>query len=149
MMGFNSRLDTIQAAILRVKLKYLDKWIGSRRRNAKLYSQLLSRIDKIITPYIAPYANPSFNYFAIRIKDGRGARDKLAVYLKEKGVSCSVYYPISLHLQETYKDLGYRKGDLPISERVQEDTLALPMYPELKEEQIEFIVKNIRDFFSG
>jgi len=145
--GFNSRLDTIQAAILRVKLRHLTQWIEKRRKNAQLYCQFLSEIKEVEPPYIAPYARHSFNYFTIRIRQGKQVRDKLQRYLLEQGISTNIYYPLSLHLQKVYKHLGYKKGDLPVSEKVQEENLGLPMFPELREDQIELVTRAIKNFF--
>lgn len=144
--GFNSRLDALQAAILRVKLKYLDHWIKLRCDKASLYSQLLGQIDGIEPPYIEEYNKPSFNYYTIRIKDSRINRNELKKYLEAKGIQTIVYYPLSLHLQEVYKPLGYKPGDFPESELAQEQVLSLPMFPELSEGQIEMIARSIANF---
>ena len=144
--GYNSRLDTLQAAILLVKLKHLDIWIERRRNNAALYSSLLDRLPGIITPFVAEYGKHSFNYYNLRITSGAGSRDRLEKYLLEKGISCGVYYPLSLHLQSTYAHLGYHKGSLPVSEKIQEEVIALPLYPEMKKDQIELVVQVIKDF---
>jgi dTDP-4-amino-4,6-dideoxygalactose transaminase len=127
MHGFNSRLDTIQAAILRVKLRYIDRWIKDRQENAAFYNQMLSNTD-IEIPFVPDYARHSFNYYTIRIKKNR---DKLQKHLKENGIANAVYYPLCLHLQDVYKDLGYKSGDFPIAEKVQNEVLSLPIYSEL------------------
>jgi len=145
--GFNSRLDTIQAAILKVKLKYIDNWIEKRIKNAKIYTRLLSRIDEVIPPYISQDVKHSFNYYTIRIKNGKKVRDSLMRYLIENGISCGIYYPVPQHLQKTNRYLGYKKGDFPISEKIQEEILTLPMFPELEKKEIEFIVEKIEEFF--
>ena len=142
--GFNSRLDAIQAAILRVKLKHLDKWNELRRSKASLYSRLLSQIDSVEPPYVEEHNKPSCNYYTIRLKDSRLDRNELRKHLESKGIQTKVYYPLSLHLQEVYKSLGYKPGDFPQSEQAQEQVLSLPMYPELSEEQIEQIVGEIK-----
>ncbi|MFC2017476.1 DegT/DnrJ/EryC1/StrS family aminotransferase [Chloroflexota bacterium] len=144
--GFNSRLDALQAAILSVKLKHLDHWNELRRSKASLYTQLLSQIDGIEPPCIEEYNKPSHNYYTIRLKDSRLNRNGLRKYLESKGIQTIVYYPLSLHLQETYKSLGYKLGDFPESEQAQEQVLSLPMYPELTEEQIEEVVGEIKKF---
>ncbi len=143
--GFNSRLDSLQAAILRVKLRHLDEWIERRRRNAELYSQLLGEINGIETPYIAPKSNHVFNYYTIRLRKNRGDRDKLREYLLSQGIATAIYYPLSLHLQEVYKPLGHREGEFPESEEAQREVLSLPMYPELATEQIEKIAALVRE----
>lgn len=141
--GFNSRLDSLQAAILRVKLGHLDQWIEQRRHKAALYSELLGNIEEIETPYQAPYAYHVFNYYTIRL---RNRRNELQEFLATQGISNAIYYPLSLHLQEVYRDLGYKPGSLPQSEQAQEETISLPMYPELEDKQIESIAAAIRNF---
>ncbi|MCL0058890.1 DegT/DnrJ/EryC1/StrS family aminotransferase, partial [Dehalococcoidia bacterium] len=144
--GFNSRLDELQAAILRVKLGYLDEWNELRRQKASVYSQLLGEVEGIEPPYIAPDSCHIFNYYTIRLRNSRGDRDKLRQYLTSQGIATAIYYPLSLHLQEVYKSLGYKPGDFPESEQAQEQVLSLPMYPELSEVQIEEIVNEIKQF---
>jgi dTDP-4-amino-4,6-dideoxygalactose transaminase len=139
--GFNSRLDTLQAAILRVKLKYIDKWIKMRQEKAKYYNKLLSTTD-IVTPFIPDYAKHSFNYYTIRIKE---KRDKVSEHLKENGIASAIYYPLCLHLQDVYKGLGYKSGDFTIAEKIQNEVLSLPIYPELEEKEIEEIVTKIKE----
>ncbi len=142
--GFNSRLDALQAAILRVKLKHLEKWNEQRRSKALLYDRLLSQLDGIETPFVEKDVKPSCNYYTIRLKDSRLRRDELRKHLDSKGIQTMVYYPLSLHLQEVYKYLGHKVGDFPQSERAQEQVLSLPMYAELGEGQIEEIVRVIK-----
>jgi len=134
--GYNARLDSLQAAILRVKLKHLDEWNHKRREVAAYYNQLLSA--KGITVPVLGDANKvhSCNYYTIRIADRDGVQNRL----KEKGITSMIYYPISLHLQEVYKGLGYKKGDFPKSEKAQGEVLSLPIYAELSKEQIEEVV---------
>ena len=145
--GFNSRLDTLQAAILSVKLKRLDSWNELRLNKAALYNQLLSEIDGIQPPFVEEFGKPSFNYYTIRLKDSRLARDKLRKHLESRGIQTMVYYPLSLHLQDAYRTLGYGASDFPESEQAQEQVLSLPMYPELSQEQIGKIAEAIKDFF--
>jgi len=147
--GFNSRLDALQAAILRVKLRHLDRWNDSRRRIADVYGKLLGKIDGIQTPCQQPHTTPVFNYYTIRLKDFRISRGQLQQHLKSQGIDTAIYYPLSLHLQEAYKPLGYKWGDFPESEHAQDEVLSLPMYPELSAEQIERIVKTIMRFLGG
>jgi len=144
--GFNSRLDSLQAAILRVKLKHLDEWIEMRREKAILYSQLLSEIEGTEPPFEAPYSYHIFNYYTVRLNNSELNRNKLRKYLSSQGIATAVYYPLSLHLQGVYKPLGYKLSDFPESERAQEEVLSLPMYPELAEEHIEKIVKAAGSF---
>lgn len=141
--GFNSRLDELQAAILRVKLRYLDGWNEARRQKASIYSRLFGEIEVIEPPYVAPYSHHIFNYYTIRL---RNSRDRLREHLNAQGIATAVYYPLSLHLQEVYKSLGYKPGDFPESERAQEQVLSLPIYPELSEEQIKDIVAESKKF---
>jgi len=142
--GFNSRLDSLQAAILRVKLRHLDDWLELRRQKASLYARLLEPIDDIEPPYAAPYGYHIFNYYTIRLRDSRITRNELQEQLHAEGIATAIYYPLSLHLQEVYKHLGYKPGDFPNSEKAQEEVLSLPIYPELTEEQIENIVAVVR-----
>jgi len=144
-IGYNSRLDAIQAAILNVKLRYLDEWTDKRRKVASLYNrEFLSRglQDEINFPMLAD--NHVFHQYCIQID----RRDDLAGYLKENGVGTSVYYPLPLHLQECFQELGYKKGDLPTSEKVSERILALPIDPELDQDQIVYIVNCIHNFIT-
>jgi len=146
MHGFNSRLDALQAAILRVKLKHLDRWNELRRSKAALYTRLLSRIDGIGPPYFEKNCKPSCNYYTVRIKGSRLSRDELRKHLESEGIQTMVYYPLSLHLQEVYKYLKHKSGDFPQSEQAQEQVLTLPIYPELGDEQIEDIAQAIGKF---
>jgi dTDP-4-amino-4,6-dideoxygalactose transaminase len=145
MNGYNSRLDELQAAILRVKLKYLDQWNKMRRQNAAYYNELFKQygLKEIITPYESPQTKHVYHLYTIRTQK----RDELQKFLKIKGISTGVYYPVPLHLQEVYKNSGYKLGDFPVSEKAAQETLSLPMYPELTEEDQQRIVKQIRDFY--
>ena len=141
MHGFNSRLDSLQAAILQVKLPYIDNWIAKRRENADKYNQVLFDMD-VVPPFIPTESFHAFNYFTIRVRHGR---DHVSALLREKGIASAVYYPLCLHLQETYKEFGYEKGDFPVAERLQDEVLSLPMYPELSGEEIESVCQAIQD----
>ena len=136
--GFNSRLDNLQAAILRVKLRYLDRWIGMRQTNAAYYNQLLKDLDLLLPSD----KQAAFNYYTVRI--GGGQRDKLQMALKKEGIATAVYYPLCLHLQEIYKNLDYEEGSFPIAEQAQKEVLSLPMYAELKKEEIKRIATIIK-----
>lgn len=145
-VGLNSRLDAMQAAILRVKLPHLDAWTEARQRNAATYRELF--IDKGLTEAIhlpVKYDNGRhiYNQFVIRVAD---KRDELKQFLQENDIGSDIYYPVSLHLQECFAYLGYKAGDFPESERASRETLALPIYPELKTEQQEFVVDKIAEF---
>jgi dTDP-4-amino-4,6-dideoxygalactose transaminase len=145
MPGFNSRLDELQAAILRVKLGHLDNWIEMRRQKAALYSKLLGQIDGLEPPYAAADVYHVFNYYTVRI-DLKLNRDKLSEFLNRQGIATAIYYPLSLHLQPVYKPLGYKPGDFPQSEKAQKEVLSLPIYPELKDEEIEAIASILIQF---
>jgi dTDP-4-amino-4,6-dideoxygalactose transaminase len=142
-LGFNSRLDSIQAAILGVKLNHLEEWNRKRRQVAQKYNELL-RDTPVVTPYEAPNIEHVYHQYTIRADQ----RDQLAEFLKENGVGTMVYYPIPIHLQTIYKDLGYKEGSLPHSEKAAKEVLSLPMYPELTDEQIETVAGAIRKFYS-
>jgi len=143
-IGYNSRLDELQAAILRVKLKRLDEWIKARRRSAHLYNELLAEVEKVVTPIELSGNKHIYNYYTIRAE----GRDELRDYLKSKEIATAIYYPLPLHLQEVYKSLGYKEGDFPVAERAAKEVLSLPMYPELTEEQIKFVADSIKEFHS-
>ena len=143
MEGYNYRADSIQTAILRVKLKHLANWNEKRRTNAKKYNSLLKDLP-LITPKEMPYAKHVYHLYVIRGKK----RDELSKWLNSKGIDTGVHYPIPLHLQPAYKYLGIAKGSLPVAEEFCSQALSLPMFPELKEEQIELIAKKIKNFLS-
>ena len=144
--GFNSRLDAIQAALLRVKFKHLDEWSSLRRQRAALYSRLLGEMDGIETPYIAEHNTTSANYYTVRLRDQHINRSELRQHLASKDIDTSVYYPLSLHLQEAYKNLGHRRGDFPESELAQEQVLSFPMFPEISEEQVIEVVERVKEY---
>ena len=143
-VGGNFRLDALQAAVLRVKLKHLPAWTTGRRRNAERYRRLFAEAGlagKLTLPADVP--GHIYNQFAIRV----GNRDKLQAFLTERKIGTEVYYPVPLHLQECFAGLKYRKGDLPVSEEMAETSLALPIYPELTEDQQREVVGAIAAFF--
>lgn len=142
-LGYNSRLDELQAAILRVKLKYLDTWISRRQEIANLYTSLLSDIPYVVTPIVKSDRTHTFHQYVIRAQN----RDDLQKYLFDSGIGSTVYYPLPLHLQPAYKSLGYKKGDFPEAEKASSEVLALPMWPELKDEEVKEVVKVIREFY--
>jgi dTDP-4-amino-4,6-dideoxygalactose transaminase len=141
-LGFNSRLDSLQAAILGVKLKYLDDWNEARRRLAQRYNELLAELP-VATPYESPDAHHVYHQYTIRAPQ----RDTLAAYLKERGIGTMIYYPVPLHLQGLYADLGYGEGSLPASEAASREVLSLPMYPEVTEAQQVAVAGAIRGFY--
>jgi dTDP-4-amino-4,6-dideoxygalactose transaminase len=142
----NSRLDSLQAAVLRVKLRYLDGWSQGRQENAELYRTHLAKIAVPVVPLnSAPYQTRHiYNQFVIREE----RRDALRAHLKGQGIGTEVYYPIPLHLQPCYAFLGHKKGDFPVSERLAEQSLALPVHSELAADNIEFICETIRAFYA-
>ncbi|MBI2596880.1 DegT/DnrJ/EryC1/StrS family aminotransferase [Candidatus Daviesbacteria bacterium] len=144
LLGGNSRLDNLQASILLVKLKKLRLWNAKRLENAKLYNKSLDDLP-IITPKIFPNYNHTFHLYVIRVKD----REKLMKYLSSAGIPTQMHYPIPIHLQPAYKELGYKKGDFPVAEKLASEILSLPMFPELKSSEIKYICQKIRDFYRG
>lgn len=143
-LGFNSRLDEMQAALLRVKLRHLDNWQAERRRVAARYDELLSDLD-VETPWVRPDVTHVYHQYTIRVS----GRDELQQVLKEHGIGTMIYYPLPLHLQGLYDDLGYAEGSLPVSEQAGHEVLSLPVYPELTEEQIRTVVNTIGAFLSS
>ncbi|RJP22479.1 MAG: DegT/DnrJ/EryC1/StrS family aminotransferase [Candidatus Abyssobacteria bacterium SURF_5] len=142
MVGVNSRLDTIQAAVLLVGLRHLDEWADMRRAQAQAYFQSLGQANGIKLPEALPGQHHVFNQFVIRTR----SRDSLRKYLAEKGISTEIYYPLPLHLQQCFKDLGYRKGDFPEAEKAANESLAIPIFPYLTDEQRTVVVDAIRQF---
>lgn len=142
-VGGNFRLDALQAAVLRVKLKYLEEWTTIRQRNAERYRQLFAAEDTDIgLPYDAGYGRHIYNQFVVRSE----RRDALMEHLKVCQIGTEVYYPVPMHLQECFAALGYRAGDFPASEQAAQETLALPIYPELNKEMQASVVDAIVDF---
>ena len=147
LIGINSRLDSIQAAILLVKFKHLERWTTERQEKAKryqwLFQDLLPSVPDLRLPTIQYHNRHIFHQYVIRIPE----RDRLKKFLMEEGIGTDIYYPAPLHLQECYAFLKYGRGDLPISEKASEETLALPIYPEMTEEQQDYIVERIKNFY--
>ena len=143
-LGFNSRLDEIQAALLRVKLRYLDEWQVRRGEIAAQYDQLLSDLG-VETPFVRPGVTHVYHQYTIRA----ARRDELHEFLKERDVGSMIYYPLPLHLQRMYDDLGYAEGSLPVSERAGREVLSLPMYPELTDEQVQIVADKIGEFLAS
>jgi dTDP-4-amino-4,6-dideoxygalactose transaminase len=137
-VGGMFRLAAVQAAVLSVKLKYLQNWHEARRRNAAIYDRLLAG-SKAITPRIESCNWSIFNQYVVRVPD----RDRVKKALQDKGIGSAIYYPLPLHLQECFAHLGYRAGDFPESERACREVLALPIYPELPTEQVEYVAKEL------
>ena len=146
-IGGNFRLDALQAAVLIVKFKYLSEWTEKRRKNAKLYRDLFQDkgLDSISLPKDKERRH-IYNQFVIKVRD---RRDELKAHLQESGIGCEIYYPVPLHLQPCFSHLGYKKGDFPVAEELAEQGLSLPMYPELSDEQIEYVASKIKEFFKS
>ena len=147
-VGLNSRLDAMQAAILRVKLPMLDEWSNKRKENADLYRKLFTDAgltEQIVLPFERENVRHIYNQFVVRVPE---RRDELRQFLTEREIGTDIYYPISLHLQECFAYLGYRKNDYPESEKASRETLALPIYPELQASQQQYVVETIADFFA-
>lgn len=144
-VGVNSRLDELQAAVLRVKLKYLDGWTAGRIKNAERYNALFSKacIKEVTLPYIRKGNLSVYNQYVVRVPK----RDELRAHLATVGVGSEIYYPLSLHQQKCFKYLGYKKGDFPVSEKTAKEALALPIYPELRESEQRFVVSSIAEFY--
>ena len=147
-IGGNFRLDALQAAIVSIKLKYLDAWTAARQSNARRYRQMISDAglaDRIRTPF-ERHDRHIYNQFIIEVDE---KRDRLRDYLLQNGVGCEIYYPVPLHLQECFSGLGHKRGDFPASEYAADHTLAIPVYPELTEQQQAYVVETIRAFYES
>jgi dTDP-4-amino-4,6-dideoxygalactose transaminase len=142
-VGYNSRLDALQAAVLSAKLPHLASWSAKRRQNAQYYNEALTGIEGVCTPAIDPKNESIFNQYTIRAQ----RRDDLQAFLKEKGIGTSIYYPLPLHLQPCFAYLGYREGSCPESERAAKEVLSLPIYPELTRDQLDEVVGAVRAFY--
>jgi dTDP-4-amino-4,6-dideoxygalactose transaminase len=146
-VGINSRLDAIQAAVLRVKLPHLDRWSDARRENAARYEQLFTNAglrEELGLPFVRGHARHIFNQYVIRAGE---RRDDLIAHLRQHGVGAEIYYPLPLHLQECFRFLGHAEGEFPVSEQAARQTLAIPVYPELRPEQQQYVVETIRRFY--
>jgi dTDP-4-amino-4,6-dideoxygalactose transaminase len=144
-IGYNSRLDELQAAVLRIKLRHLDKWNQKRREAADLYYKGLSKIDGVVAPTAPAHIEHIYHQYVIRAKNRDGLKD----YLESKGIGSMIYYPVPLHQQVCFEFLGYKTGDLPVTEKAAGDVLALPIFAELKAEEIGEVVREIGNYYSG
>ena len=147
-VGGNFRIDAIQAAILNVKLKYLDSWTTARLENAKTYDKLFDQAglkSKVTTPWVRPGDRHIYNQYVISVDN----RDGLKKYLGDNGIETEIYYPLPMHMQECFQYLGYKEGDFPVSEKSAKNTLAIPVYPELPREELEYVVETISKFFKS
>jgi dTDP-4-amino-4,6-dideoxygalactose transaminase len=141
--GLNSRLDEIQAAILSVKLKYLEGWTKERQRIAGWYSEKLNNIGDIILPHIASGSSHVFHLYVIRTE----SRNELQDHLNKKGIGTMIHYPVPPHMQNAYKALGHKKGDFPLAEKIADTCLSLPLYIGMKESEADYVVERVKEFF--
>ncbi|SKA99481.1 dTDP-4-amino-4,6-dideoxygalactose transaminase [Caloramator quimbayensis] len=143
-IGYNSRLDTLQAAVLNVKLKYIDEAIKKREHVAKLYMENLKDCQHVRLPKIKHEQKGVYYVFNILAEK----RDELSLYLKENEIGYSIYYPMPLHLQKSFEHLGYKKGDFPVAEKVSQSIIALPIYPEITDDEVLYVCETIKKFYS-
>jgi dTDP-4-amino-4,6-dideoxygalactose transaminase len=146
-VGYNARLDEIQAAILRIKLKRLEQWNARRRELARMYDERLKDAGVTVPEIPGDIRRHVFYTYTIRVEGGR--RDDLRKYLGDRGIGTQIHYPVPIHLQQSAQFLGYRKGDMPITEKVASEVLSLPMYAELTDEQLERVAEAVRSFMKG
>lgn len=145
-VGYNARLDEIQAAVLRVKLRKLSEWNERRRTIARLYDGLLQGSD-VILPEIPAGGRHVFHLYVVRVPSER--RDAFREHLTQRGIGTGVHYPVPVHLQEAAQFLGYARGDLPVTERLAAEVVSLPMYPELRDSDVETVAEAVKEFFRG
>lgn len=141
-LGYNARMDGLQGAVLGVKLKYIEKWTEQRRANASYYDQALAGIPGIITPKADPRARHVYHLYVIQVP---GDRDAFLKALQDKGIGAGIHYPIPLHLQPCFDHLGYKEGDFPITEALAKSIISLPLYPELTQAQMDYVVEAVRE----
>lgn len=142
-VGYNSRLDALQAAVLSAKLPYLEGWSAKRRANAAFYDKALAGIPGLITPFVAKENESIYNQYTIRVE----RRDELQAHLKARGIGSAIYYPLPLHLQQCFAYLGYSKGSIPEAERASAEVLSLPIFPELTQPQLEEVAAAVKEFY--
>jgi dTDP-4-amino-4,6-dideoxygalactose transaminase len=142
-VGYNSRLDALQAAILSAKLPMLASWSSARRKNAAYYNQAFADVDDVRTPTIDPANESIYNQYTLRV----ARREELQAHLKEKGIGSAVYYPLALHLQPCFEYLGYKRGAFPEAERATKEVISLPVYPELTQSQLDEVIDAVRGFY--
>jgi dTDP-4-amino-4,6-dideoxygalactose transaminase len=143
LIGHNYRMSEFQAAVLNVKMKHIEKWTEMRRMNAERYNALLEEIEQVITPSEMEGVKHVYHLYVVRAEN----RDKLKNFLRENGIGTGLHYPIPPHLTQAYAYLGYGKGDFPVAEKLANEILSLPMYPELAEEKIEYVCEKIKAFY--
>lgn len=140
-IGWNGRLDGLQGAALRVKLRYLTDWNDRRRAHARHYSRLLAGADRILLPVEADYARHVYHIYAVRVE----RRDEVLAELSRRGITCGIHYPVPIHLQDAYRELGKGRGSYPVAEACADEFLSLPMYPELTPEQVEYVAQSLME----
>jgi dTDP-4-amino-4,6-dideoxygalactose transaminase len=144
-VGTNSRLDALQAIAVRTKLPHLDAWTEGRRAHAARYDEAFADLEPVTTPPVEARAHHCYNQYVVRVED----RDGLQAHLREHGVGSAIYYPLSLHMQTCFESLGYREGRFPVSEQACRETLSIPVYPEMTEEQQEHVIATVKGFYAG
>lgn len=144
-VGTNSRLDALQAAVLRTKLDHLDRWTEARRDHAGVYDEMLADLDEVRVPAVDPGNVHTYNQYTVRARD----RDALREHLADRGIGSAVYYPAPLHLQPCFRELGYARGDFPVAERLCGEVLSLPVFPELGEDRARRVAEAVREFYGA
>lgn len=144
-VGANFRLDAIQAAGLLVKLNHLEEWHAARRANAAKYNELFADVPDVVTPVVREYNQTIYNQYVIRVPNRNACRE----YLKKNNIGCEIYYPVAMHVQECFASLGHKPEDFPVAEQASHETLALPVYPELTDEQIQYVAQTVKEFVAG
>ena len=144
--GHNYRMEEIQAGVLNVKLKYIEKWTENRRRVANLYTKTFNslRLEQVVPPYHPDYVNPVYHLYIVRVKE----REKLMSYLNENGVQTGLHYPIPLHEQKAYEHMGHKPNDFPVASQYAKEILSLPVFPEMKDEMVYYVAEKIKGFYS-
>ena len=137
--GYNGRLDAVQAGVLRLKLRHLSDWNDKRRMHAEAYKDLLGSADGLVVPFEPQWARANYHLYVIRVRD----RQQLQKYLGAAKIGTGIHYPVPLHLQKAYRTLGYHEGDFPVTERVAAEIVSLPMYPQLRQNELEYVVENV------
>ncbi|MCL4105855.1 UNVERIFIED_CONTAM: hypothetical protein GTU68_012493 [Idotea baltica] len=146
-VGVNSRLDSIQAAVLDIKLRHLDTYNANRRAAADLYDKAFAGVEGLATPWRASNCNHVFHQYTLRVLDGRAKRDHIQKEMSKRNIPAMIYYPVSLHEQDAYAPYGYATGDFPVSERLTAEVISLPMHSEMDEAQINYIAENFLDIY--
>ena len=145
LIGVNSRLDTLQAAVLNVKLKYLDDYTQARREVADRYDKMLSGIEQLQIPFRASYSTHVFHQYTLKIRNGQ--RDGLKNYLAKEGIPSMIYYPVPLHFQKAFHQPSYGEGSFPVTESLSKSVISLPIHTEMSDDQIEFIGDRVKQYF--